>query len=188
MRSSTASADYALNSVVADARMNGLADLALGRAVTYTVATPAGGAVTATVAATRLPRGVLWLVASAEGLGRDAGRRRVNVAARWATLVSLPRAPLQARGAVRLRAGIVFAADTTVDADCASTRCGERASRPPGGTVTSVDSTRAVDRPGGVGFRGVPAVGLAARGARQRRAGWSGSTATRPSPAAPSTD
>lgn len=140
------SADYAIGSVLADARVNGLADLALGRVATYVVATPAGGAVTATVAVTRLPRGVLWMVADAERSGRDLGRRRVNVVARWATLLSTPRTPLQARGAVRLRPGVVFSADTASDTECASTGIGEVVV-PAAALVASVDSVRAVVDP-----------------------------------------
>jgi hypothetical protein len=139
-----ASADYAIHTVLADASQ-ALAELPLGRATTYAVNPASVLPITTTVAATRLPDDVLWLVADAELSGRDVGRRRVNLVARWRPLVPLPTSPLMARGAVRLRGGLVVTADTATDADCAAASFAA-VTVPPGGSVTTADSvTSAVD-------------------------------------------
>lgn len=140
----TASADYAAYEALADPGAEGFADLALGRDTTYTVSLPASP-ITAIVSATRLPDNVLWLVADAELSGRDAARRRVNLVARWRPLVPLPASPFMARGAVRLRGGLVIAGDTASDPECPAPSFAD-ITVAPGAAVTSADSaSSAVD-------------------------------------------
>ena len=103
--------------------------------------------ITATVTATRLPDDVLWLVADAELSGRDAGRRRVNLVARWRPLLPVPPSPLMARGAVRLRGGLVVTADTATDAECASTGFAA-VTVASGASVTSAESVSTATDPG----------------------------------------
>src|SRR6185437_7174125 len=68
-----AAADYGVGTVLADPRGYGLADLALGRAQSYSIPLVEGG--TAAVTATRLPGGIVWFVA-ALGAGGPRGSRR----------------------------------------------------------------------------------------------------------------
>jgi hypothetical protein len=122
----TAAADYAINSVIADASVDRLADLPLGESVDVPIALPDGpSGITTVVSATRLPNGILWLIADAELGGRDAGSRRINVIERWRIPGAIPNTPLLARGAVRLRSDIEFVADTATAADCALPSTGD---------------------------------------------------------------
>ncbi len=133
-----ASADFAVYTILSDTS-TALADLPLGRASTFAVNAGSPLAIATTVAVTRLPDNVLWLVADAELSGRDVGRRRVNLVARWRPLVPLPMSPLMARGAVRLRGGLAVTADTSTDADCAAASFAA-VTVAPGGAVTTADS------------------------------------------------
>jgi hypothetical protein len=137
----TASADYALNSVLGNPQGFDLPDLAIGRTRHFTVPVPTSG-VSATVAATRLPAGVLWLVASLWLGGLDSGARRVNLLARFPSLGPLPPAGVVTRGAVRATSAD-FGIDSTTDFDCSAAGApavvvapGASASVPPG-TVTA---------------------------------------------------
>jgi hypothetical protein len=141
-----ATADYAVYGVLSGPAASSFADLPLGRNTTYSVNLPPSPPITATVSATRLPDDVLWLVADAELLGRDAGRRRVNLVARWRPLLPLPVSPLMARGSVRLRGGLVVAGDTASDAECAATSFAS-VTVSPGSLVTSADSVSSATDP-----------------------------------------
>jgi hypothetical protein len=111
--------DYALSSVLADPAAYRLSDLPLGVASTFSVDVRGDGRVTATVAATRLPKGVVWLVAQGSD-AVDFGQRRFNVVARFPSPGSLPGAGLVAHGSIAAR-DAAFDVDTARDADCAST-------------------------------------------------------------------
>ncbi|MEP6494115.1 MAG: hypothetical protein ABJF01_15635 [bacterium] len=142
----TAAADYALGTVLADPAEFRLADLALGQAVALDVPALDGGEVRVVVSATRLPGGVVWLVANATADGVDQGHRRVNLVARFPNIGALPDAPIVARGGVELGTNVVFQSDTSRDAECV------RASSvdvmvAPGAIVTGGDSARVAVRP-----------------------------------------
>jgi hypothetical protein len=113
------SADYAITTILGDPRGYGLADLPLGQPQTFGVTMPGAASVRATVAVTRLPAGVLWLVVDAAIEGVDQGHRRINMVARLSPPGALPAAGVVARGDVLARDSVSFAADTTGDPDCA---------------------------------------------------------------------
>jgi hypothetical protein len=98
-----AAADYALGTVLADPRGYGLADLALGRAQSYSI--PLVDAGPAAVSATRLPGGVLWLVAALASGGPDSGRRTMSLVARFPPIGLAPPAAIIARGEVVVAPG-----------------------------------------------------------------------------------
>jgi hypothetical protein len=108
-------ADYALATVLGDPASFPLADAPLGRAVTWTV--PARGAA-ATVSGTRLPNGVVWLVADAAVSGVDQGHRRIGLIARYPGMGPLPASGLIVRGGASV-SDVQFSADSTGDPDCA---------------------------------------------------------------------
>jgi len=114
-----ASADYAITTILGDAQTLHLADLPLGQARSFDVAIPDAPSVRATVDVTRVPAGVLWLVADAAIAGVDQGHRRINLVARYSSLGALPMAAITARGNVIARDSVSFGVDTTGDADCA---------------------------------------------------------------------
>jgi hypothetical protein len=114
-----AGADDAAHAVLSGASVATLGDLPIGQALVSSIALGQTPPVNATVTTTRLPNDVLWIVADAELSGRDAGRRRVNVVARWRVLVPVPSSPLVARGPVRLRGGLLITGDSATDAECA---------------------------------------------------------------------
>jgi hypothetical protein len=76
--------------------------------------------VSASVAATRLPSGVLWMVAATSLAGLDSGARRVSLVARFPSLGPLPSAAIVSRGSVRAR-GVTFGMDSTSDPECSAT-------------------------------------------------------------------
>jgi hypothetical protein len=142
----TAGADYAINTVLGDWRANGLADLPLGQAHTFSVTLPDAPNVHATVNVTRLPAGVLWLVGDVAIAGVDQGHRRVNVVARFPSLGATPPAGVVARGNVVARDSVGFSADTSGDADCAVSNTANSMDvvTSPGATASVVDTSRAV--------------------------------------------
>lgn len=115
----SASADYAITTILGDAQIYRLADLPLGQARSFDVDVPDAPSVSAIVDVTRLPAGVLWLVADAAIAGIDQGHRRINLVARYSSLGALPAAAIVARGNVIARDSVSFAVDTTGDPDCA---------------------------------------------------------------------
>lgn len=116
----TTSADYALNTILADPRGFGLADLPLGERATFDIPVPTTEDAQVAVGVTRLPGGVLWLVADAIGGGPDRGHRRINLVARFPSVGALPGAAIVARGNVRLGHDVLFQADTSHDAECSA--------------------------------------------------------------------
>lgn len=113
-----ADADYALAAVLANSASYHLEDLPLGAASTLDVALPSGDGVRATVGVTRLPNGLLWLVASSSISGAERGSRRVNLIARFPLAFSPPAAPIVARSVATLAPDVVVLSDSSGDADC----------------------------------------------------------------------
>ncbi|HWH53363.1 MAG TPA: hypothetical protein VN651_17580 [Gemmatimonadaceae bacterium] len=111
-----AAADYAIGTVLADPRGYGLADLALGRARSYSI--PLVDAGRAAVSATRLPGGILWLVAALGAGSPDSGRRTMSLVARFPSLGFIPPAAIVARGGVVTTNAVAFSVDTATDPDC----------------------------------------------------------------------
>jgi len=112
-----AAADYGVGTVLADPRGYGLADLALGRAQSYSIPLVEGG--TAAVTATRLPGGIVWFVAALGAGGPDSGRRMINLVARFPSIEPVAPAAIVARGGVVTSDAVAFSVDTATDADCA---------------------------------------------------------------------
>src|SRR4051812_2242025 len=112
-------ADRALGSVLSDARDRGLDSLPLDVA-TNALHSVDGAAVT-DVSATRLPNGLLWLVADARLQPDGAGHRRFNLIARWRVPSFRTVAGVVSRGDVRATPVTSFSRDTTGDADCRAT-------------------------------------------------------------------
>ncbi|MFI5229056.1 MAG: hypothetical protein ACHQWU_08305 [Gemmatimonadales bacterium] len=112
-----AAAGEAIGTLLADPVAYAMADLPLGRARAYSMSLIDGGA--AVVSATRLPGGVLWLVAAVGSSGPDSGRRTVNLVARFPSVGPIPTSGLVARGSVVASDGVAFTVDSTSDADCA---------------------------------------------------------------------
>jgi hypothetical protein len=112
----TASADFALNTVLG--APSALVDLPLGVATPITVPSP-DSSVAIVASATRLPAGVLWIVADARTSDVLQGRRRFGLVARFPIPATMPPAPLIARGNVAAGSGATFLSDTSRDAECA---------------------------------------------------------------------
>ncbi|HTE43676.1 MAG TPA: hypothetical protein VK636_00420 [Gemmatimonadaceae bacterium] len=142
----TASTDYALGTVLADARSFRLADLAMGQATALDLSASASGVTQVTVNATRLPGGVVWLVADATIAGGDQGHRRVNLVVRFPNLGAFPDAPIVARGDVHLGHDVVFQSDASGDGECARTPTLDVIVGPTS-VVTGGDSSRVATRP-----------------------------------------
>jgi hypothetical protein len=142
----TTATDYALATVLANALHLALADLPFARPVTIDVAIPGATDVHVVVAVTRLPQGVLWMVADASAGGVDLGHRRVNLVARFLSIGPRPPAGVVSRGDVQLGAGVTVAADTSSDPECAAS-ANSAIVVAPGAVVTSVDSTHVVSSP-----------------------------------------
>lgn len=132
----TASAEYAITTVLADPHGFGLADLSLGAPSIFDVDVPTPG-VTAKVAVTRLVNGVLWLIGDAATASPDHARRRISVVARFPSPGTLPGAAIVARGSVIVR-NVTFATASTGDAECTPPQ-GAAVVVAPGASV-SVDS------------------------------------------------
>ncbi|HVX37934.1 MAG TPA: hypothetical protein VHB25_00075, partial [Gemmatimonadaceae bacterium] len=133
-----ASADYALNTVLASPNSYGLVDLPYGQPATFGVTVPGTQPVGVTVAVTRIAGGTVWLVADAAFARGDSARRRVNLVARFASVGALPLAPIQSRGNVRLARGVSFSADSSGDVECA--RSATNIVLAPGAAVSAIDS------------------------------------------------
>jgi hypothetical protein len=116
----TAAADYAINTIVSDARQLGLDTLPLGVPVTVSIDVPGVRVTSAVVTATRLANGIAWIVADVADSSAIGGHRRVNVVAEWRAPMVTPMSALVSRGDVRVAAGVSFDSDTTGDADCRS--------------------------------------------------------------------
>jgi hypothetical protein len=144
-----AGADYALTTILGDPRGYGLADLPLGQPRSFDVVVRDAPGVGATVVVTRLPAGILWLVADIASAGVDQGHRRVNMVARFPSPGALPAAAIVARGTVVARDDVSFGADTSGDPDCALASAWD-VIIPAGATASLGDSTRA----GGLPFAG----------------------------------
>jgi hypothetical protein len=114
----TAAADYALDVVLGDPTGYALADLPYGTARTFDVAVPGSAQISATVAATRVRAGVVWLVASSTLDGVDQGTRRVNLIAHFTSIGPLPSAAIVSRGRVALASDVALRADTATEPDC----------------------------------------------------------------------
>jgi len=115
----TTAADYALTTTLANAQQLALADLPLG--VTSVIDPADGGAtdVHVSVAVTRLPSGVLWLVADAVAAA-DRGHRRVSVVAGYPRLGGRLIGSVVSHGDVEIGPDVVFLADSSTDAECAA--------------------------------------------------------------------
>ena len=117
----TTIADYALNTVLADPRGFGLADLTLGERAMFDIPVPTTKDARVVVGVTRLPGGVLWLVADAtidadQATGASISSRDFRVSARcprrassrvvvssWGTASSFNRIPAEIRNVRRMR-------------------------------------------------------------------------------------
>jgi len=135
-----ASADYALNTLLAQWKESLLADLPLGVATSFESVVQQSTPVLVHATATRLGAGVLWLTADAHIDGVERGRRRFGLVARFPVLGPTPFAGLIARGNVSVN-DVRFESDTAGDADCA-TRATASIVVAPGATWSSSDSVR----------------------------------------------
>jgi hypothetical protein len=133
----TASAEYAVSSVLAGASTYQLATLPLGVPKRFEVVVAQTSQVHVDVQVTRLPRGVLWLVADALVPGLDSGERRINLVAQFPNLGPLPPAAIESRGDVFLAADVSVGADTTGDAECAARPSGPDVVTAAGATVVA---------------------------------------------------
>lgn len=138
----SASADYALGSVLASWQDSLLFDLPLGvpHSIQSTVAQslPVHVAVTTT----RLPDDLLWLVGDAWTGGLDEGRRRFGLVARFSVPGRPPPAGIVARGGVNLADGVRTSIDTSGEADCAAAPDGPAVIVAPNSVSTMPDSVR----------------------------------------------
>jgi hypothetical protein len=141
----TAAADYALNTILADPPRFGLADLTLGQRTLFEISVPTMKDARVFVGVTRLPGGVLWLVADAASTDVDQGHRRFNLIARFPVVGALPEAGLVARGNVQLGHDVLFQTDTSHDAEC-SAHASVDVVVAPGARVSGGDSSRVAIR------------------------------------------
>ena len=137
-----AAADFALLTVAGEQRARGLADLPLGRARVLDNVPTGDASIDASVSATRLPHDVLWLVGEARPRSTWAGKRRVNLIARWQPMGGLPGAAIVSRGNVRLGSGVTIHADTTGEADCRVEQSGAQIIVGEAAVIKSEDSLR----------------------------------------------
>ena len=135
----TTAADFALTTVLADWRRLALADLPLGTPTAFDIPIPGAADVHVVVSVTRLPLGVLWMVADAS-VSADQGHRRVNVVARFPSIRRRVPAALTSRGDVQLDASVTFAADSSSDPECAAPG-GRPIAVAPGASVTGIDTS-----------------------------------------------
>jgi hypothetical protein len=113
-----AAADYAMYTILADPRGFRLGEISLGHAQVYAIAVPGAADIRASVAVTRLPYGVLWMVADVSTTGVDQGHRRINLVARFPSLGAIAEAGIVARGNVIVRDAVSFVPDTNTDSEC----------------------------------------------------------------------
>jgi hypothetical protein len=141
----TSAADYALNTILADPHDFGLADLALGQRTLLDISVPSMKDARVFVGVTRLPGGVLWLVADAASTDVDQGHRRLNLIARFPVVGALPEAGIVARGNVHLGRDVFFQADTSHDPECTAPASVDVVIAP-GAHVSGGDSSRVAIR------------------------------------------
>jgi hypothetical protein len=115
-----ASAEYAASSILAGASTYQLARLPLGVTQRFDVAVEQTSELHVDVGVTRLPHGVLWLVADAVARGLDSSERRINLVAQFPDLGPLPAAAIESRGDVSLADDVTITTDTTGEAECAA--------------------------------------------------------------------
>jgi hypothetical protein len=125
-----AAADYAVASAL-DQPPASLADLPFGQTAVWATGD-------ATVAATRLAGGMIWLVAEARSARDDGAGRRANLVARFATAGLPPMAALTARGSIQAGADVIVTADSAGEPDCFSL--------PAGPAIQTSDSATLFDR------------------------------------------
>jgi hypothetical protein len=140
----TAATDFAINTVLADPAAFQLATIPFGQPRTFGVASSADG-VRTELSVTRLPGGVLWIVADGARAGLDEGHRRFNVVARFPVIGPIPAAALTSRGAVSVGGNVAFLPDTTRDADCQLPPAADLIVAP-SSLVTTVGSVRIAHR------------------------------------------
>ena len=135
----TMDADAALSAVLAKQHALGLADTPLGQPVPLSIPL-ANGPGTASVSVTRLPAGVLWMVA--EVSRSDGGYRRANLVARFPSVLH-GNAAIMTRGDVELASDVSIRSDSVGEADCDDPR-GAVVDVVSGAKVASADSSVAV--------------------------------------------
>jgi hypothetical protein len=134
----TAAADYALSDVLSNAPGLALSDLPLGVPNVFDTTIPGAADVHVTVSVTRLPAGVLWMVADAFA-GADRGHRRVNLVAAFPSLGRIAGA-VTSRGDVEVGPDVAFVADTSRDPECAVLSARPITVAPPA-VVSGIDSS-----------------------------------------------
>ena len=133
-----AAGEYALWAPVTDWDAWDLAGLRVGATRSRLVSIPAAPDVRATVSATRLPRGALWVVADARSTVGEEGHRRLSLLLRLPVSDPLPEAAITSRGDVRLGPGVRIGMDSAQARHCASPPAAEVALAA-GGTLAVVD-------------------------------------------------
>ena len=135
----TTAADYALANVLADARGLGLSDLPLGTPTVLDAPIPGAPDVDVSVSVTRLPAGVLWMVADALA-GADRGHRRVNLVAAFPSLGGRIAGAVTSRGDVEIGPDVTFLPDSSTDPECAVV-VGRPIAVAPSAVVIGIDSS-----------------------------------------------
>ena len=138
-------ADASLGAVFSRLHGLGLDDTPLGKPaiVSVSLENARGGA---KVSVTRLPLGVLWMVADVSGAAGDDGHRRVNLIARFPSILPRASAAVVARGDVDLATNVSLTTDPNTEADCEDPH-GAVVAVPPGAKVSFSDSSAVVSRP-----------------------------------------
>ena len=130
-------AEYGVSTILAAPAAYQLATLPLGAPQHFDVLVAQTSTVSVDVAVTRLPHGVLWLVADAGVAGVDSGERRINLVARFPSVGPAPAAAIESRGDVSLAPGVTITTDTAGDADCAAGAGAPMVVTAPGATVAA---------------------------------------------------
>lgn len=133
-----AAADYGVADVLARPDAYGLPELSLGGSTLLAVPVPDAPGIETVVSATRLSRGVVWLVAEARLSREPSMRRRVNLVARFPLDGVRPAASLTASG------GVALAPDVIISSETASGECAATAAAP---YEQTSDSTKLYLRP-----------------------------------------
>jgi hypothetical protein len=138
----TMQADAALSLIFANLHRLGLDDTQLGKrtALSLPVENIRGSAA---VSVTRLPHGVLWMVADVLGLPGDDGHRRVNMIARFPSVLPSMSGAVVARGDIELASDVSIGLDTNTEPDCEDPR-GAVVVAAPGARVSFRDSAAVV--------------------------------------------